>query len=520
MANKKGEKNIIVSLIKIAVSIIVFLVQIMVFYVIYVSSVEFGKTFSLASTFIQLVLVLYILYGHEKLAYKIAWLIFIMFFPIAGIIIYFLWGKRKVSKKMKLARDKTIANSHHLLHDDENILKQIEIKDRLVAKQVKLLKKLTNYPVYENDSIEYLDIGEKCFESIIKDLQNAKKYILIEFFIIAKGNLFDRLYEVLKSKAKEGVKITIIADGWGSLLRYPKEKLNELEKLGVIVQKYNPLRFGINTYINYRDHRKIVVVDGIVAYTGGINIADEYVNEQIRFGHWKDTGVRVTGKTVESFLVAFLKNYEIATNTKPDYEWYINNKLQEEKKINQSKNKGYNLFFTDGPDNRKNPGENAYISILNNAKDYVYIYTPYFVASPEMLDAIQNAANGGVDVRIITPHKPDKWYVHLTTRSYYKTLIKSGVKVYEYLPGFLHAKSFVSDDNLAIIGSINLDYRSLNLSYECALWMYETGTELDIKQDFIETMNKSVEITLEEVNKKNIFVKLLEAIVNTFAPLL
>lgn len=517
MKKRRGEKNIWVILIKLVISLIVLGIQLVIFYVMYKGSVVFSSYFSVGSRILQLIVVLYILYGHEKLAYKIPWLITIMFMPIAGIIIYFLWGASKVSKKMKEARDKTIANSHHLLQEDNKELEEIGKQDKQALRQVNLLKKLSGYPVYKSEGIEYLDVGETCFERILKDIQNAKKYILIEFFIIAKGNLCDRICNALAQKLKEGVKVTIMADGWGSMLRYPKHELDELERLGANIKKYNPLRFGINTYINYRDHRKIVVIDGVIAYTGGVNIADEYTNEQIRFGHWKDNGIRVVGKAVESYIVAFLKNYEIATNTKPDYEWYMNNKeVCNEEKTEQ----GYTMFFTDGPDNRSNPAENVYIQVLNSAKDYVYIYTPYFVASPELLTAILNASNSGVDVRIITPHKPDKWYVHLTTRSYYEVLLESGVKVYEYLPGFLHAKTFVSDDTTAVVGSINLDYRSLNLNYECANWMYKTGTEQVIKKDFLDTIKKSQKITLEEVKSKNVIVKILEAIINTFAPLL
>ena len=517
MKSKRGEKNIWVILIKLAISLIVLAVQIGIFYVVFKGSAVLSTYFTTGTRVLQFIVVLYILYGHERLAYKIPWLIMIMFLPVAGIIIYFLWGASKVGKKMKQARDKTIANSHHLLQDDTKLVEELSVEDKQTSKQIKLLKELSKYPVYANEGIEYLDIGETCFERILEDIKNAKKYILIEFFIIAKGNLWDRIYDVLEQKLKEGVKVTIMADGWGSFLRYPKNKMEHLEDLGANIKKYNPLRFGINTYINYRDHRKIVVIDGTIAYTGGINIADEYTNEQIRFGHWKDNGVRVIGKPAESYLVAFLKNYEIATNTTPDYKWYFNNKG--ETKENQEV-QGYNMFFTDGPDNRKNPAESVYIQILNAAKDYVYIYTPYFVASPELLTAILNASYSGVDVRIITPHKPDKWYVHLTTRSYYEVLLEAGVKVYEYLPGFLHAKTFVSDDMTAIVGSINLDYRSLNLNYECGAWMYKTGTELEIKQDYMNTLEKCKEISLEEIQNRNIFVKMLEGIINTFAPLL
>ena len=517
MKSKRGEKNIWVMLIKLAISLIVLTVQIVIFYVIFKGSAVLSAYFTTGTKVLQVVVVLYILYGHERLAYKIPWLIMIMFLPVAGIIIYFLWGATKVGKKMRQARDRTIANSHHLLRDDNKLVEELSSIDKQTSKQVRLLKELSKYPVYANEGIEYLDIGETCFERILEDIKNAKKYILIEFFIIAKGSLWDRIYDALEQKLKEGVKVTIMADGWGSFLRYPKTKMDHLESLGANIKKYNPLRFGINTYINYRDHRKIVVIDGVIAYTGGINIADEYTNEQIRFGHWKDNGIRVVGKSVESYLVAFLKNYEIATNTTPDYKWYFDNK-GEAKEIQESH--GYNMFFTDGPDNRKNPAESVYIQILNAAKDYVYIYTPYFVASPELLTAILNASYSGVDVRIITPHKPDKWYMHLTTRSYYEVLIESGVKVYEYLPGFLHAKTFVSDDATAIVGSINLDYRSLNLNYECGAWMYKTGTEIDVKQDYINTLEKCKKVSLEEIRNRNILVKMLEAIVNTFAPLL
>lgn len=519
MKKRRGEKNIWVILIKLAISLIVLAVQLFVFYVIYKGSMAFSTYFSTGSRILQFIVVLYILYGHERLAYKIPWLITIMFLPVGGIIIYFLWGANKVGKNMREAREKTIANSHHLLQEDSKELDELNNIDQQALKQIKLLKKLSKYPVYKNENIEYLDIGEACFEKILEDMKNAKKYILIEFFIIAKGNLFNRIYDVLKQKLQEGVKVIVMADGWGSMFRYPKHMLDELEEMGANVKKYNPLRFGINTYINYRDHRKIVVIDGNVAYTGGVNIADEYTNEQIRFGHWKDNGIRITGKAVESYIVAFLKNYEIATNTTPEYKWFMENKEQKEQH-EQIGSQGYTMFYTDGPDNRKNPAENAYIQVLNSAKDYVYIYTPYFVASPELLTAILNAAYSGVDVRIITPHKPDKWYVHLITRSYYEVLLEAGVKVYEYLPGFLHAKTVLSDDETAIVGSINLDYRSLNLNYECGAWMYKTGTELNIKQDFLNTVEKSQEISLEEIKNRNIIVKILEAILNTFAPLL
>ena len=516
MQFKKGEKNLAVLIIKLAIFLFVIGVQSLVFYVIYKGSQVFSNTFSVASKVLQFIAVIYILYGHEKLAYKIPWLIFIMFMPIAGIIIYLLWGTKRVGKKMKAARDKAISNSHYLLREDANELTEIEEQDKDLLKQIKLIKNLTEYPLYKNEDIKYFNLGEEYFESLIKDIENAKKYILIEYYIIAKGELFNRISKVLKQKLKDGINVYIIADEMGSLLRYPRHEMNELMELGAKIKRFNPLRFGINTYINYRDHRKIVVIDGIIAYTGGVNIADEYINEQIRFGHWKDNGIRVYGIAVESFIVAFLKNYEFATNKVPDYKWFFENRLKIEDNIS---NQGYTMFYTDGPDNRRNPAENVYIDFINSAKDYMYIYTPYLVPGPELLTSLLSAAHSGVDVRIVTPHKPDKWYVHLISRSYYDVLIEAGVRIYEYLPGFMHAKTFLSDDTKAIVGSINLDYRSLNLNYECATLMYKTGTEKNIKKDFLDTLEKCQEIKLEDVRRKNVIVKMLEAIMNTFAPL-
>ena len=508
---KKGEKNSVVIIIKLIVFVLVLVLQIITFYYIYRGSVAFSKSFRIVSLSIQVISVLYILYGHERLTYKIPWLILVVLVPVAGAVIHLLLGPNRVGRKMRNARDKAIKNSKHLLTDDSKIKE--ELKQSSIIKQVNLLNSLSGYPINRNKEVTYFEIGEKYFDSMLNDMKLAKDYILLEYFIIAKGKLFDKIYNILVEKLKEGVEVIILADGWGGLFRYPKNKMSELANLGAKVKRFNPIRFGVNTYINYRDHRKITVIDGKMAYTGGVNIADEYVNEQIRFGHWKDNGIKLEGEVVKSMTVAFLRNLEIATNKVPDYDRYVKN-IQNTEQTN-----GYTLFYTDGPDNRKNPAENIYMELINSAKKYVYIYTPYLLPSTELLSCILNAKRSGIDVRIITPHKPDKWYVHLVTRSYYDELVKEGIKVYEYLPGFMHAKTIVIDDNVAVVGTINLDYRSLNLNYECACLMYETGIENIIKDDFINTIKMSKEITIEEINKKNIFIKIFESFLNTFGPL-
>ena len=523
---KKGEKNIILTIIKVSVFIIVFAMQIGFFYLMYTGGLMLERYSVVFSQVIRLTALIYILYGHERQAYKIAWISLITILPIAGILIYLLFGKIRTSKRLKKDRDDTVNASHYLFVDDTSIIEEIKKDSKYINRIFESTRNITKYPVYKNEGVKYFESGEKYFQELINDLKKAKHYIFIEYFIISKGALFNEIFEILKEKAASGVEVKIIADAWGSMNRLPRDIYDDCQELGIEFHRYNKIKYGISNYINYRDHRKIVVIDGLVAYTGGLNIGDEYINNHIRFGHWKDTGIKVFGKPVESFTIAFLKMLQIITKTKPDYETYINNirnlySSGNEKELTVDENKtGYTMFYSDGPDNRKNPGENAYTQILNTAKDYVYIFTPYFVVSESVLDAILRASRSGIDVRIVTPHKPDKWYMHVITRSYYDVLLESNVKVYEYLPGFLHAKSFVADDEIAIVSSINLDFRSMNLNYECGLLTYKTGVEQDIKCDFQNIVSQSREIKLEDVKNKKFITRIVEAIVNTFGPAL
>lgn len=520
---KRGERNIITTTIKVAVSLLILALQLFMIYFIYSSenyiSIYYKGIYESVSNIIKAIGIIYILYTHEKPAYKIPWIILFAFLPIFAMVIYFLYGKSKMNKRLKKAREETLNASSYLLPNDDSILEEIKKKDKMVYRRAKYLQVTTSFPICKNEGIEYFALGEEYFEKLIQDLKKAEKYILIEYFIIAKGKLWNEIYEVLKQKAATGVEVSIIADEWGSIMRYPKHFFSEAFKYGIEIYRFNPIRYGISNYMNYRDHRKIVVIDGVIGYTGGVNIADEYINQNNRFGHWKDNGVRITGEVVKSLTLSFLRHLQLASKTKVDYDWYVS-QIDENVPSCKNNQKGYVQYYSDGPDNRKNPGESAYIQMLNTAKKYVYIYTPYFVVSDEVLNAILNASRSGIDVRIITPHIADKWYVHITTRSYYEVLLKAGVKVYEYEPGFLHGKTMLSDDNTCIIGSMNLDFRSSNLNYECSVMTYNTGVEKDIKSDFINTMDKCIEIKLEQVQKRNIFVRMIEAILNAFAPLM
>ncbi|MBR5227909.1 MAG: cardiolipin synthase [Clostridia bacterium] len=520
---KRGEKNLITTLIKLVVSLVVLLLQFGLIYLIYYSEIfleaYYRHIYEYLSIAVKALGIIYVLYTHEKPAYKIPWIILFAFLPLFALVIYFIYGKSKMNKRLKRVREETLKETLKYMPNNYNVILNTKNEDEMLYRRLKYLQNVTSYPVCKNEGIEYFHSGEECFKEILKDLKRAKKYILIEFFIVARGKLWDEIYDILKEKAKSGVEVSIIADEWGSITRFPKHLFKEAQNYGIEVHRFNPIKYGINNYMNYRDHRKIVVVDGNVAYTGGVNIADEYINQSNRFGHWKDNGIKVTGDVVKSFTLSFLRNLQIASKTVVDYEWYMTEAIDKKQNLKNNE-KGIVQYFSDGPDNRKNPGESAYIQLLNTAKNYVYIYTPYFVVSDEVLNAILNASRSGIDIRIITPYNPDKWYVHMTTRSYYEVLINAGVRVYEYEPGFLHAKTMLSDDKSCIIGSMNLDFRSSNLNYECSILTYDTGVELDIKEDFIATMDKSIEIKLEDVKKKNIFIKAIEAVLNTFAPLM
>lgn len=522
ITNIKGERNKALTTMKAIIFVVVLVFQFLVIYFMYTGSLLLEIYSTILSQAIRIGAVVYILYGHEKIAYKITWISFIAILPVAGILIYMIFGRVRTSKIIKKDRDETMKLSHHLFVNDNEVIDNIGKEDKYAKRIFENLRNTTSYPVYENEGVKYFDSGEKYFEELKKDLKLAKKYIFIEYFIISKGKLFEEIFEILEEKRSENVEVKIIADAWGTMNRLPKDIYDRCEKSGIELYKYNKIKYGISNYLNYRDHRKIVVIDGLIAYTGGLNIGDEYINKHIRFGHWKDTGIKVIGKCVESFTICFLKMLQIVTKKEVNYCDYITGvrNIYKENIDKFKEKKGYIMFYSDGPDNRKNPGETTYIQALNMAKNYVYIYTPYFVVSSEVLNAIFTASRSGVEVKIITPYKPDKWFMKVINRSYYDVLLEAGVEIYEYKPGFLHAKSFVVDDQISIIGSVNLDFRSMNLNYECGVVTYKTGVETDAKKDYIETLEKSIKIEMKDIENKKFGAKVMEAIVNAFGPAL
>ena len=396
-----------------------------------------------------------------------------------------------------------------------------------------------HFPLYGNNSFEYYPLGEDAFEAIIADLEKAEKFIFLEFFIVADGVLWQRIKNILIDKASHGVEIKFLYDDYGSMFRTSKQLWQEIKDAGVEVAEFNSIgKYLDKLYLNYRSHQKIVVIDGKVGYTGGFNLADEYVNEVERFGIWKDTGVRIEGDGVFGLTAIFLQMWTMTVEkTIDDYNIYRYSEdfstvtsekdiTLDEKKSNENQNNdngksGFCQVIADGPaNNPENPIADTILQLIYSSSKYLYITTPYLVLDQKLIDNITQAARSGVDVRVITPHIYDKWYVYQVNVANYGPLLKSGVKVYEYTPGFCHAKMGISADVFATCGTINLDYRSFYHHFENGVLIYNNEVITDIKRDFSKTFNECREVTERYKKTAPGLVRLANSILRLAAPFL
>ena len=351
---------------------------------------------------------------------------------------------------------------------------------------------------------------------MIEELKKAKHYIFIEYFIIEEGFMWDSVLDILIKKVREGVDVRVIYDDFGCICKLPHHYDEKLRELGIKCVVFNPVTPVVTVRHNTRDHRKILVIDGHTGFTGGINLADEYINRVERFGHWKDASIMLKGDAVWSLTVMFLQTWNFYNNFIEDYDNYRPEKF----KVEEIESDGYVQPYGDSPLDNERLGEFTYLNMINRAKDYIYINTPYFIVDNEITTALELAAKSGVDVRIVTPCVPDKWYVHILTRSYYEQLISVGVKIYEYTPGFIHSKTFVCDDELGVVGTINLDFRSLYFHFECGIWLYKTKSVMEIKEDFLKTLDVCHEVTLEECRNVKWYIRIIRSFLRVFAPLM
>lgn len=466
--------------------------------------------------FISIILVLCVVNNWTNPYYKLAWTFIILLSPVFGIVLYLVFGRSELTKRTQERMDAVHKEVIKCLPTDNKIMQQLYTEDASTAQQAKYIQDWANFPLYQNSRTKYYTCGEDMFRDMITAMERAESFIFLEYFIVEEGEMLGQMLEVLQRKAQKGVQVRFIYDDVGSIKTLPSNFIKKLREMGVECATFNPFRPILSIILNNRDHRKILVVDGQVGFTGGINLADEYINRKERFGYWKDTGIEIKGEAVWSLTTMFLEMWNYIHQTKENYYQYL--PAIYNKKLNPLD--GYVQPYGDSPLDHENVGENVYLNMINRAKDYVYIFTPYLILDNEMTVALQNAAKCGVDVRIITPGIPDKKLVYLLTQSYYEQLLLYGVKIYQYTPGFLHAKCFVCDDKLATVGTINLDYRSLYLHFECGVFMYRSQAVLQVKQDALDTIAKSEQMTLEFCRKRNVFIRMLQSVLRLFAPLL
>ncbi len=466
---------------------------------------------------IAVVISLLIVNSDMNPSYKIAWIIPILSFPIFVVMFFVFFGNSHSGDRLRKRMNRFNEEEHLLLPQNEELVQNLCDDVRTVEKQARYLYRFGGYPVYTNTLTTYFPSGEAKFDILLRELEKAERFIFLEYFIIQEGKMWNTILNILERKVKQGVDVRVVYDDIGCLLTLPYRYCDQLEKKGIRCKVFNEFKPIWSAKMNNRDHRKILVIDGHTAFNGGINLADEYINAYEKHGHWKDTAVMLKGEAVWSFTMMFLTMWNYLNNSKPaSYDYY----MPRTKDIAPYKSGGYVIPYTDSPLDDEPVGENAYLNIINDAKDYVYITTPYLIIDNEMVTALTLAAKSGVDVRIITPHIADKWFVHAVTRAYYKKLTKLGVKIYEYTPGFIHAKNFVSDDSVAVVGTINLDFRSLYLHFECATWMYKTDCVLDVKADYLKTLEECQEITYEDCLNVNFFVRVGRALLRLFSPMM
>ncbi len=444
--------------------------------------------------------------------FKVSWLFMILVVPVFGIAAYIMFGRKNVVKKV---RNKVLSLQDSMVNampDDEALLAEIKKADKSVASQMGYVSNVGGYPVFQNTDCKYYKCGEDMYPDMLEDIRKAQKYIYIEYFIFNLGHCLDQLLTELEIKAKEGVDIRLIYDDWGCVNYMPRKKWAEIKAMGIKCVVCSPFKLVPNALMNNRDHRKILLIDGKVAYTGGLNISDEYINEKERFGYWKDTGVRLEGEATFSLEMIFLNNWGFANGTDIDFEAVPKN-------FSPQKSGGYVQPYAGSPLLRDQLTENVYMNIISKAKDYVYIFTPYLILGNDLQRVIENAVACGVDVRIVVPGVPDKKTVYELGHKYFYKLAQKGVKIYKYKPGFIHAKSVIADDEIATVGSINMDYRSLYLHYENGVYFYKGEIIDKIKDDFMTTFEESILCEASEL-KGNWFNGFIRTVLELVAPLL
>lgn len=469
-------------------------------------------------TLLSTVVVIYIINKRQNPIYQLAWVIPVLVFPVFGALFYIFMELQVEVRWIARHLQTVLEQTRPYLKQDEEVMEHLAQDSPRTARLAGYMGRYGGYPVYENTYGEYFPLGDDLYPKLLQELEKAERYIFMEYFIVEEGKFWDSVLEILSRKAREGVEVRFMYDGMGCLTLLPYNYPKRLEKMGIRCKPFFPVKPALSSYQNNRDHRKITVIDGHTAFTGGINLADEYINEVVRFGHWKDTAVMLKGDGVASFLMMFLQMWNVSERQQEDYKKYLRDPgYQYPAGLDMD---GYVMPYGDSPLDDETVAEHVYMDILNEAETYVHIMTPYLILDSDMITALTFAAKRGVEVIIIMPHVPDKMYAYLLARSYYKELLAAGVRIFEYTQGFVHAKVFGSDRQKAVVGSVNLDYRSLYLHFECAVYFYKNRVVDQVETDFKRTLELCQEITLEDCERYPLMKRLAGASLRFFAPLM
>lgn len=511
---KKGKKGFL-SVVFSRASIIVLLLALQVgaLLLLFFRFRHYFPYYYVAFAILSLVMVLHILNTDSDPDIKITWLVVILLLPAAGTLLY-LYIQHDIGHRALCRRTDEIFQQSKGILPPTGAEQKLELEHPNDAALARYLYTTSETPVFDQCDARYFPLGEDFLKGLLADLETAEKFIFLEYFIVEDGRMWQPVEEVLARKAAQGVEVRLLYDGTCEFARLPHSFPAYLHTLGIEARPFAPIRPFVSTHYNFRDHRKIAVVDGRVAYTGGLNLADEYANYIHPYGHWKDTAVRIEGNAVRSFTLMFLQMWQVKDHTL-NFEPYLSAPA-----VSHPEAKGYVIPYGDCPLDNERVGEMVYTQILNCSRKYVHIMTPYLILGHELESALCFAAKRGVEVSIIMPSVPDHVFAYALAKTHYKSLVENGVHLYEYQPGFVHAKSFVSDDVRATVGTINLDYRSLRHHFECACYMCGSDCVKDVEEDFQKTLTQCKEITHEEAVHIGFKWRLLGSLMKLFAPLM
>lgn len=509
---KKGLLHLVFS--RFSIIALLILLQVVLYIAVYGWLSTWLPFFSAFLVIFTFIMIIYLFNNNMDFSAKLTWMFVISVFHVPGAL-FLLFTQMNVGyRKIARRENSLIRQTHTAIEQPLDVLGALEKDNSGTAALAKYLNKSGCFPVYDNTEVTYFPIGEEKFEAMLKALSSAEKFIFMEYFIIEEGYMWGKILEILVEKAAAGVDVRVMYDGMCEMSTLPPDYFKLLREKGIKAKAFSPIKPIVSSHYNYRDHRKILVIDGEVAFNGGVNLADEYINRVERFGHWKDTAVMLRGDAVKSFTLLFLQMWNI-DEKEPQFDCWLTEGSKALKNAS-----GYVIPYGCCPLSSRKVGETVYIDIINRANDYVHIMTPYLILDGELESALKYAAERGVDVKLILPGIPDKKAAYALAKSHYKRLVSSGVKIYEYTPGFVHAKVFVSDDCKATVGTINLDYRSLYHHFECATYMYRTDCIPDIESDFQQTLSQCRKVTFTTIKNEKLSYKITGTLLKFIAPLM